>query len=37
MIERGSFTPPARAVEGARYIPPSDDPAETDWESVRTL
>jgi predicted amidohydrolase len=37
LIERGSFTPPAHPVEGARYIPPSDDPADADWESVRTL
>ena len=36
-IERGTFTAPARRFAGARYIAPSDDPAETDWESIRNL
>ncbi len=37
LLERGTFTAPARRFEGARYIAPSDDPAETDWESIRNL
>jgi hypothetical protein len=37
LVDRGSFTPPARSFEGARYLPPSDDPEQTDWESVRGL
>ena len=37
LVERGTFTPPATAFEGSRFIAPSDDPAETDWEQVRGL
>lgn len=37
LVERGTFTEPARPAAGARYLPPSDDPAETNWESVRAL
>jgi beta-ureidopropionase len=37
LIARGSFTPPARAFPGARYIAPAESPEETDWEQVRSL
>jgi predicted amidohydrolase len=37
LLERGTFTAPARAFPGARYLPASDDPAETDWEQLREL
>jgi len=34
---RGTYTPPARPHAGVRYLAPSADPAETDWENVKTL
>lgn len=37
LIARGSFTPPARAFPGARYIAPAESPDEADWEHVRSL
>jgi beta-ureidopropionase len=37
LVERGSFTLPAREFPGARYLPPSDDPAEGEWETLRRL
>ena len=36
LVARGSYTPPARAFPGARYIPPGESP-ESDWEQVREL
>ncbi len=37
LLERGTFTPPAHAAPGARYIPPSDaDPAES-WAETKLL
>jgi hypothetical protein len=37
LIERGSFTPPARAFPGARYMPPAESADEAGWEQVRNL
>ena len=37
LIARGSFTPPAQAFEGARFIPPGDSSDDNDWEQVRGL
>jgi len=37
LVARGSFTPPARAFPGARYLPPAESPGEADWEQVRAL
>jgi beta-ureidopropionase len=37
LIGRGSFTAPAHATPGARYISPGDDPEESSWEQVRGL
>ena len=37
LIERGAFTPPARAFPGCRFLPPSRNPADADWESVKQL
>jgi hypothetical protein len=37
LLARGSFTAPARAFPGARYIPPGDDPEESSWERLRRL
>jgi beta-ureidopropionase len=37
LIARGSFTRPAREFPGARFLPPSDDAAETDWQALRRL
>ena len=37
LIDRGSFTPPARAFPGARYIAPAESADEADWEKVRGL
>jgi hypothetical protein len=36
-VARGSFTPPAQAFPGARYIAPGESLEETDWEQVRSL
>ena len=33
----GSYTPPAQAFPGARYISPAGSPDEADWEQVRSL
>jgi len=35
--ERGSWTPPANAHEGSRYFPPSQDPADADWNNIKTM
>jgi hypothetical protein len=37
LVARGSFTPPAHAFPGARYIAPAESPDEADWEHVRSL
>jgi beta-ureidopropionase len=37
LIERGAFTPPARAFPGCRFLPPSRNPADADWENVKQL
>jgi hypothetical protein len=37
LLSRGTFTAPARNFAGARYIVPSDNPEDTDWQSVRSL
>lgn len=37
LVARGSFTPPAQAFPGARYIAPTESPDEADWEHVRSL
>ena len=37
LVERGSFTRPATPVSGVRYLAPSDDPADNDWENLRGL
>jgi hypothetical protein len=37
LIERGTFTPPARSFPGARYIPAEDVPPMAGWLGARTL
>ena len=37
LVERGSWTRPAVSYEGCRFLPPSRDPADADWENVRGL
>ena len=37
LVERGSFTPPARAFPGCRFLPPSRNPDDADWENVKQL
>jgi beta-ureidopropionase len=37
LIERGAFTPPARTFPGCRFLPPSRNPADAEWESVKQL
>ena len=37
LVERGSFTPPARAFPGARYMAPAESADEAGWEQVRGL
>jgi beta-ureidopropionase len=37
LIARGSFTPPARAFPGARYLAPTESPEDADWEQIRGL
>ena len=37
LVERGAFTPPARAFPGCRFLPPSRDPADADWDNVKQL
>ncbi len=37
LIARGSFTPPARAFPGARYLAPAESPEEAGWEQARGL
>jgi len=37
LLDRGSFTAPASAFPGARFIPPSDDPVDGKWENLRSL
>jgi hypothetical protein len=37
LIARGSFTRPAQAFPGARYIPPGQSPDEDSWEQIRDL
>jgi len=37
LVARGSFTRPARAFPGARYIAPAESPEEADWDHVRSL
>ena len=37
LIERRSFTPPARRFRGVRFMAPSTDARDTDWANVRTL
>jgi predicted amidohydrolase len=37
LVERGAFTPPARAFPGCRFLPPSRNPADAGWESVKQL
>jgi hypothetical protein len=33
----GSFTRPARAFPGARYIAPAESPDDAGWENIRDL
>ena len=37
LVGRGSFTAPAHPAEGARYIPPGDDPGDSGWEQIKDL
>lgn len=37
LVERGAWTPPARPVEGSRFLPPSERPEDTDWERLRGM
>lgn len=37
LLARGSFTQPAHRFPGARYLPSSRDPADTDWETLSKL
>ena len=37
LLERGTFTAPARKFAGARYQPASANPADGEWESLRRL
>jgi len=37
LVSRGSFTPPALAFGGARYMPPGDSADEDEWEHLREL
>jgi hypothetical protein len=37
LIDRGSFTPPARPAAGVRYIAPSDQPRDTSWSDMKAL
>jgi len=37
LVARGSFTRPAQAFPGARYIAPAESPDEADWENIRSL
>jgi predicted amidohydrolase len=37
LLDRGTYTAPAESFRGARYLPPSEDPADSDWESLRGL
>jgi hypothetical protein len=34
---RGTWTAPAESFEGAAYRPPSTNPAELDWENIKSL
>jgi beta-ureidopropionase len=37
LLARGSFTPPARAFPGARYMAPAESAEAASWEQVRGL
>jgi beta-ureidopropionase len=37
LVDRGSFTRPAQAFPGARYIAPAESPGEAGWENIREL
>jgi beta-ureidopropionase len=37
LVARGSFTPPAQAFPGARYIAAAESPGEADWDQLRKL
>ena len=37
LVARGSFTRPATAFPGARYIAPTESPGEADQENIRSL
>jgi hypothetical protein len=37
LIERGAWTAPAHRHAGSRYIAPSSDPAEGEWDAVKGL
>jgi predicted amidohydrolase len=37
LLARGSYTQPAHRFPGARYLPSSRDPADTDWETLSKL
>jgi predicted amidohydrolase len=37
LVERGAWTRPAVAHDGCRFLPPSRDPREADWETVKGL
>ncbi|MEA2179174.1 MAG: hypothetical protein QOG77_2471 [Solirubrobacteraceae bacterium] len=37
LIERGAWTAPAHRHPGSRFHPPSQDPADADWENVKGL
>ena len=36
LYERGAWTPPAQKNDGARFIPPSDDPQAADWNVIKS-
>jgi beta-ureidopropionase len=37
LLARGAYTAPARRFTGARHLPASPDPADTEWPTVRKL
>lgn len=37
LLERGTYTAPARKFAGAHYQAASDDPADQEWDSLRAL
>jgi len=37
LLDRGTYTRPAYDFPGCRYQPASEDPADEDWEAIKTL